>query len=393
MEILKINIKEIKPYENNVKMHPKQQIEQIKHSIVEFGNNDPIAIDENNVIIEGHGRYFALQELGYEKVECIVLKNLTEEQKQAYRLVHNKLTMNSDFDIAGLEEELKKIVDIDIGKYDFDLEEIEKQLSQLNDENREAEEDNFDVDGELNSEEETIAKYGDVYQLGNHRLMCGDSTKKKDVEKLVDGNEIDLVITDPPYNVDYDGNAGKIINDNLSNNEFKNFLVGAFSRMYEVMKEGAPFYVWYASREHINFESSLNECNLPVRQQLIWVKSSFTLGRQDYQRKHEPCLYGWKDGAAHYFIYDRTQDTIFEDKPNFNKMNKKELIEYIKQIQSDNKATTVIEEGKPVRSALHPTMKPIRLLGRLIKNSSRERESTRPFRRFGLNPYCLRATR
>lgn len=191
MEIVKIKIEDIIPYENNVKQHPKEQIEQIKKSIEEFGNNDPIAIDENNIIIEGHGRLIALQELGYEEAECIVLKGLTEEQKNAYRLVHNKLTMNSDFDLEGLEKELKKIQETDMKLFDFDMQEIEAELSKMNDKDREVEEDDFNVDEALESTEEPIVKRGEIWRLGNHYLMCGDSTSKEDVEKLMSVDEID----------------------------------------------------------------------------------------------------------------------------------------------------------------------------------------------------------
>ncbi len=191
MEIVKIKIQDIIPYENNVKQHPKEQIEQIKKSIEEFGNNDPIAIDENNIIIEGHGRLIALQELGYEEAECIVLKGLTDEQKNAYRLVHNKLTMNSDFDLEGLEKELKKIQEMDMKLFDFDMQEIEAELSKMNDKDREVEEDDFNVDEALESTEEPIVKRGEIWRLGNHYLMCGDSTSKEDVEKLMSVDEID----------------------------------------------------------------------------------------------------------------------------------------------------------------------------------------------------------
>ena len=191
MEIVKIKIEDIIPYENNVKQHPKEQLEQIKKSIEEFGNNDPIAIDENNIIIEGHGRLIALQELGYEEAECIVLKGLTDEQKNAYRLVHNKLTMNSDFDLEGLEKELKKIQEMDMKQFDFDMQEIEAELSKMNDKDREVEEDDFNVDEALESTEEPIVKRGEIWRLGNHYLMCGDSTSKEDVEKLMSVDEID----------------------------------------------------------------------------------------------------------------------------------------------------------------------------------------------------------
>ena len=178
MEIIKVKVSDIVPYENNVKLHPKEQIEQIAKSILEFGNNDPIALDENYVIIEGHGRLEALKELGFDEVECIIISGLNEEQKNAYRLVHNKLTMNSDFDLAGLELELAKIKDIDMSDFDFDM-------SAFDDigETKEVTEDDFDVDAAL--EEEPIVKRGEVWKLGNHYLMCGDSTSKEDIDKLL----------------------------------------------------------------------------------------------------------------------------------------------------------------------------------------------------------------
>lgn len=191
MEITKIKIDDIIPYENNAKEHPKEQIEQIKKSIQDFGNNDPIAVDENNVIIEGHGRLLALKELGYKEVDCIVLRGLTEDQKNAYRLVHNKLTMNSDFDFQALEVELKKITDFDMNEFDFNLTDIEAELSKMNDQDREVEEDDFDIDTALEDEEEPIVKRGQIWKLGDHYLMCGDSTNKEDVKKLMSVDEID----------------------------------------------------------------------------------------------------------------------------------------------------------------------------------------------------------
>lgn len=191
MEVVKIKISDIIPYENNVKEHPREQIEQIKKSIQEFGNNDPIAIDENNVIIEGHGRLMALQELGYDEAECIIISGLNDEQKNAYRLVHNKLTMNSDFDLEGLEQELKKIKDMDMSQFDFDLKAIEEELSKMNDQDREVEEDDFDIDEVLEGTEEPVVKRGEVWKLGDHYLMCGDSTSKEDVKKLMSVDELD----------------------------------------------------------------------------------------------------------------------------------------------------------------------------------------------------------
>lgn len=340
MEIVKIKIKDIVPYENNAKKHPQEQIDQIKRSIEQFGNNDPIAVDENYVVIEGHGRLLALKELGFEDAECIVLRGLTDEQKMAYRIVHNQLTMNTDWDIEKLKAELTHIT--------LDMRELgltEEMLDEIEEEHVSVEDDNFDVEEAINQIEEPTTKYGDVYQLGVHFLCCGNSTKKEDVQKLVQHNQIDLVVTDPPYNVDYEGQDGmKLENDNMSNAEFKKFLTGAFSCMFETMKAGAPFYVWYASREHVNFETSLLESGLVTRQQLIWVKSSLVIGRQDYQWRHEPCLYGWKEGAAHCWYSNRSQ-------------------------------TTVLEFDKPKNNDLHPTMKPVDLIAYLINNSSKKNDN------------------
>lgn len=202
--------------------------------------------------------------------------------------------------------------------------------------------------------------------------MCGDSTNPTDVEKLMDGAVADLVVTDPPYNVNIENSKGmKIENDDMSSQAFKEFLIAAFTNLNNALKPGGSFYIWFASREHVNFETALNEAGLEVRQELIWNKNSLILGRQDYQWKHEPCLYGWKDGASHYFIDDRTQTTIIEDKkPDIKKMKKEEMQALLEEIYSDKISTTIINEDRPSVNDLHPTMKPLKLLARLIKNSS-----------------------
>lgn len=360
-----IPIDSIKPYENNAKIHTDEQIEQIKKSIEEFGMNDPIGIwSEENIIIEGHGRLMACQELGMKEVPVIRLDDLTDEQRRAYTLIHNQTTMNTGFDLDILNEELANI-DLDMSMFGF--EEIEEPEIDIKD-------DDFDIE-DLEPIKEPKSKRGEIYKLGNHYLMCGDSTNPDDVEKLMNGKQADLVVTDPPYNVAISNSQGMTIeNDDMSDDDFKEFLYKAFNCLNNSLKEGGAFYVWYASKEHINFEQALNENGLQVRQCLIWVKQHFNLGRQDYKWKHEPCLYGWKDGAGHYFIDEFNHPTVFEDKIDFDNLKKDEAIQMLKDIYNDGISTTVIHEDKPTMNDLHPTMKPLRLLARLIRNSSKENE-------------------
>ena len=355
-----VDINSVKPYKGNAKLHPREQIEQIKESIDKFGMDDPIGVWQNE-IVEGHGRLIACQELGYTEIPIIRLDHLTDEERRAYTLAHNKLTMNSDFDIDILNDELMKFETIDMGVFGFD---ISQNLDDL---------DDLIEDEPPEAPEEPKSKPGDIYKLGNHRLMCGDSTKREDVEKLMDGELADLVVTDPPYNVAIENSQGmKIQNDNMGDNQFLEFLTEAFGNMNASLKKGGAFYVWFASREHINFETALKENDLEVRQELIWNKSSLVLSRQDYQWKHEPCLYGWKDGEAHYFIDDRKQTTVIEDKkPDIKKMKKEEMRELLEEIFSDKISSTVMNEDKPFVNDLHPTMKPIKLLARQIKNRSK----------------------
>lgn len=373
MVLEKINITDLKEYENNAKEHPEEQIQQIIASIKEFGFNDPIAIDENNVIIEGHGRLYALQRLGTKEVDCIRLSHLSEEQKRAYILAHNKLTMNTGFDIDKLNLELESIMNLDMSLFGFTQEEPEGEVV----------EDNFEVE----EPEEPVSQYGDIYQLGKHRLMCGDSTKAEDVAALMNGELADLVVTDPPYNVDYGSKAEAcnkygyqfndrhIMNDYMPEYQFIEFLDHAFRNMSNSMKEGAAFYIWHASITIYEFETALRLNNLKSRQQLVWNKNSIVLGRQDYQWKHEPCLYGWKEGAAHFFIDDRTNTSVIEDQiPKFKSMKKEEMVKLLEDIYSDKISTTIINEDKPNKSVEHPTMKPLQLLARHVKNSSKQEE-------------------
>nr|DAW12930.1 MAG TPA: adenine specific DNA methyltransferase [Caudoviricetes sp.] len=365
MQIEKIKIADLLEYKNNAKEHPQWQIDQIVESIEKFGFNDPIAIDENNTIIEGHGRLYALQEMGADEVECIRLSHLSENKKKAYILAHNKLTMNTDFDSDLLAQELGEIEGIDMSSFGFLLDPIIEVV-----------EDDFD-DESVIEQPEPIAKLGDVYQLGEHFLMCGDSTDFIAVKKLCGDALMDLLVTDPPYNVAYEGkteDALTIENDNMDDAKFREFLKAAFACADGVMRPGAAFYIWHADSEGFNFRGACRDIGWTVRQCLIWNKNQMVLGRQDYQWKHEPCLYGWKDGAAHYFVDDRNLLTVLEEESELKKMSKAELINYILEFQ-ESTATTVINEVKPSRNGLHPTMKPLRLIERLVRNSSKKGEN------------------
>ena len=215
-------IEELKPYERNAKLHPKAQIEQIKKSIKDFGFNDPVAVWKDNEIIEGHGRLIAAKELGLTEIPIIRLDDLTDQQRRAYMLAHNKLTMNSDFDVELLSKEIENIIDFDMTDFGFDsLFETEEVI-----------EDDY----QESLPEEPQAKLGDIYQLGRHRLMCGDSTSQEDVQKLLDGQQVDMVLTDPPYNVNYQGTAGSIMNDNMESSEFRLFLKKAFLNIRQALK-------------------------------------------------------------------------------------------------------------------------------------------------------------
>lgn len=377
MQILEKRLDEIKPYDRN----PRKNDEAVKYvaaSIKEFGFKVPLVIDGDGVIVCGHTRYKAAQELGLPTVPCIMADDLTPEQIKAFRLADNKTAEIATWDDELLSGELADILDIDMGDFGFGLDDEEEEEPEVTD-------DNYNVA----APEEPKAKRGDIYQLGDHRLMCGDATDADDVITLMNGIQADLLLTDPPYNVDYgDKNdrlnkcdKGNRINANIENDKqtddnFLEFLECAFTNGKEAIKDGAAFYIWHASgRESLWFREAAETVGLRVRQTLVWSKNNHVLGQQDYQWKHEPCLYGWKDGAAHYFLDSRSEVTVYEDKlPDIDKMKKPELVELLKKIYADKVSTTVIKEDKPARSDLHPTMKPLPLMGRLIKNSSKQGE-------------------
>ncbi len=351
-------------------MPPPQQVEQIKQSIQEFGFNDPIAIDENNMVIEGHGRLMAVQELGWKEVDCIRLDGMTDEQKRAYIHIHNQLTMNTGFDLDILEAELKSIEGIDMGFFGFDMD--FKLISDFTFDDGESDEaDAVDAAGA----KEPRTKVGQLWGLGRHRLFVGSSTDASDVDKLICGEEMDLCVTDPPYNVNYEGGTKDkmtILNDNMDDLSFHDFLYDFYRQMLRVLKPGGSYYIFHADSEGLNFRAALQGAGGAVKQNLIWVKNSLVLGRQDYQWKHEPILYGWKDGAGHYFVNDRCQTTVFENKADPQNMTRDELVQLAVFLLAKMDAIgSAIHHDRPTRNELHPTMKPVALCGKLIQNSSK----------------------
>lgn len=328
MNLLEMKISEVKPYDKNPRKNDKS-VDKVANSIKEFGFKVPIVLDKNNVIVCGHTRYKAAKKLGMNVVPCVVADDLTDEQIKAYRLADNKVGEESEWDLDLLGMELDNIFDIDMEQFGFAIPEEEDEI----------EEDNYDKPAPENPK----SKIGDIYQLGRHRVMCGDSTKTEDVSKLVGGCQIDMLLTDPPYGVSYTGktkDALTIENDAKSDDEFIPFLESAFKAADNVMKPGAVFYIWHADSKAYVFRMACQMIGWEIRQVLIWVKNSMVLGRQDYQWKHEPCLYGWKSGAGHLWASDRKQ-------------------------------TTVLEFAKPTANKEHPTMKPIALFDYQIKNNTK----------------------
>ena len=331
-EFITLKLEELVPYEKNPRKN-EMAVPDVQESIRQCGDLDPIEVDENNVILSGHTRLMALKRAGYTETDVVRYTGLTEEQKKKYRLLANKTGEKAEWDMDLLAGELDGL-DFDDFDFGFDLD-----FAIGDGERAEAQEDDY----ELQLPEEPKSKHGEIYQLGRHRVMCGDSLSADDMALLMDGAKADMIVTDPPYNVDYEGTAGKIQNDNMEDTKFREFLAAAFKAADQVLKPGGAIYIWHADSEGFNFRAACKDAGWTVRQCLIWNKNALVMGRQDYQWKHEPCLYMWKDGAAHFWNSDRSQ-------------------------------TTVIDCEKPKKNDLHPTMKPVKLFDYLIQNSSRKEE-------------------
>lgn len=344
MEIVTLKISEIRPYEQNARKNDKA-VDAVAESIKQCTYVAPIIVDENHVILAGHTRWKAMKKLGRKECECVVKDGLTEEQKKKYRLLDNKTNELADWDFDLLSDELEGL---DFGDLILDWGVEVKQP--------EVKEDNYDPV----LPEEPKTRRGQLYALGRHRLFVGDSTKQEDVAQLMGGMMADMLLTDPPYNVNYEGTAGKIENDNMPQGQFREFLKASFSNAKRSMKPGAAFHIWHADSEGYNFRGACMEVGLVIRQCLIWVKNSLVLGRQDFQWQHEPCLYGenpadfgeecgddhepclygWKEGAAHHWYKNRKQ-------------------------------TTILKFDRPTVSKEHPTMKPVKLFDYEMQCNSR----------------------
>lgn len=333
------------PYARNSRTHSEEQVAQVAKSIREFGFTNPVLIDVNGVIVAGHGRVMAAKSIGMDKVPCIRLGHLNEAQIRAYVIADNKLAENAgwDDDMLRLEIQHLQSVDFDLSLMGFSDDDLASLLA----DDEPQTEGLTEADQVPEAQRIVITRPGDIWTLGKHRLMCGDSTSVAQVQALMGGGMADLLLTDPPYNVAYEGkteDALTIKNDSMSDGDFRKFLQDVYRAANAVMRPGAAFYVWHADSEGYNFRGAAKDVGWTVRQCLIWAKNSLVLGRQDYHWRHEPCLYGWKDGAAHYWGSDRSQ-------------------------------TTLLEFNRPTRNGDHPTMKPVDLFRYQIENSSSPREA------------------
>lgn len=397
-----IKLSQININARNPRKISDKQLERLVRSILIFPEMQalrPIVIDETYTALGGNMRYRALTAIsekspaevnmmlangckGYaQKTEAerqnlrdhwaawladptaIIVRadQLTEEQKREFIIKDN--VAFGEWDDETLTEDFDPDELLDWGLGDFDDEP----------EDNDADEDDYSEEDAANAP--TRCNPGDVWLLGRHRLMCGDSTKEADVAKLMGGEQADLLLTDPPYNVDYQGGTKdkmKIANDNMDDVAFVGFLTAAFNCAIQAMRPGAVFYVWHADSKGFEFRTALKEVGLTLRETLIWVKNALVLGRQDYQWRHEPCLYGWKEGAAHYFVDDRSQSTVIEDAGvDYRKLKKDELLKLVLQLTDVSIPNTVIYEDKPTKNDIHPTMKPVKLMARLTKNSTK----------------------
>lgn len=330
-----VDIDKLVGYARNARTHSKEQILQLRSSLREFGFVTPCLIDSDYNIIAGHGRVLAAKAEGLTEIPCVFVEHLTEAQKRAYIIADNRLALSAGWDAEMLAVEIAELqaADFDLSLLGFD----DAEMNNLMDNIEDVKEDNFDIDAVLT--QPAFVLPGDLWHLGSHRLLCGDATKLEDVERLMDRKRANLLLTDPPYGVSYQGKAGKIQNDDLRGEEFYRFLLAAFTAAEAALDDHASVYVFHADTEGENFRRAFREAGFKLSGTCVWVKPSLVLGRSPYQWQHEPCLFGWKAKGKHKWYADRKQTTIWH---------------FDKSLKND----------------IHSTMKPVPLLTYPIRNSS-----------------------
>ena len=335
LKVLPVSV--LKPAEYNPRKKLKagdKEYEKIKNSIEEFGFADPLVVNADMTIIGGHQRLTVAMDLGYTEVPCAVV-DIDKVREKALNIALNKITGAwDDTLLAELLEDIQNS-NFDLGKTGFDPPEIDTLFNKLHD--KQVHEDDFDVDSEL--QQPVFSQLGDLWLIGKHRVICGDSTGEEVYTRLMDGDKANLVLTDPPYNVDVEETAGKIMNDNMADEDFYSFLLSAFHCMHANLADDGSIYVWHADTEGLNFRKAFKDAGFYLSGCCIWKKNALVLGRSPYQWIHEPCLFGWKQGGRHQWYSDRKQVTVWE-------------------------------YDRPRSSKDHPTMKPVALMGYPLRNSS-----------------------
>jgi DNA modification methylase len=338
--IIQKRVADLIPYARNSRTHSPEQILKLRSSIREFGFTNPILIDDKDNIIAGHGRVLAARAEGFEEVPCIILDYLTAAQRKAYVIADNRLALDAGWDSELLALELGELKDefsFDLSLTGFDEDEISAMFDTANI----VVEDDFDLEEEL-TDDPPLTQKGDIWMLGRHRVLCGDATVSTDVSILMEGSIANLVVIDPPYNVNYHAHAkdGRtIVNDNMSDGDFHQFLLSVYQNLYAITEDGGGIYVFHADSEGHNFRSALVEAGWKLAQCCIWVKNAMVMGRQDYHWQHEPILYGWKPTGSHKWYSDRKQTSLWRF-------------------------------DRPTKSKEHPTMKPVNLVAYPITNNT-----------------------
>lgn len=383
MKIEILPISEVIPNAGNPREHPEWQVAQIAASIETFGFSNPILISKTGMVIAGHGRLLAADRLGLEEVPVIRLGHLTDLQARELLLADNQIGDNSAWNEELLASFLAGIRDDggDLDVLGFSQEQLDDLLAGADLDMDPPEAGFGDPDFLPEPPPSPVSEPGMVWLLGKHRLICGDATSKTDVARVCEGAEADACWTDPPYNVNYEGSAGKIANDNMGTTDFRRFLIGAFSAAFSVMRAGAPIYVAHADTEGLNFRVAFRDAGFKLSGCLAWVKPSLVLGRSDYQWRHEPILYGWKPGAAHSWYGGRANTTVLEsdgakirvmpDKTIQIDMGDQTLVITGERLSMEAHDGSVIRHDKPVKNAEHPTMKPVGLICSMLENSTK----------------------